>query len=149
MWSLLQKSLKIPMRLSESVYRRRTENTMAKITSTKGQTTIYNHTHKTKDRVTRTQLKTRDELRCSGRVSSSCSTSGTRRVNLVTNPVLSDEWGKDRAVSNDDNVWFEILVDALFLLFKSMWCCPQTYICVFFLIGSHCHCNFTLCYAYG
>jgi hypothetical protein len=64
---------------------------MAKITSTKGQTTIYNHTHKTKDRVTRTQLKTGDELRCSGRVSSSCSTSGTRRVNLVTNPELSDE----------------------------------------------------------
>jgi len=26
------------------------------------------HTHKTKDRVTRTPLKTRDELRCSGRV---------------------------------------------------------------------------------
>ena len=36
------------------------------------------HTHKTKDRVTRTQLKTGGELRCSGRVSSSCSTSGTR-----------------------------------------------------------------------
>jgi hypothetical protein len=27
------------------------------------------HTHKTKDRVTRTPLKTGDELRCSGRVS--------------------------------------------------------------------------------
>ena len=37
-------------------------------------------THKTKDRVTRTPLKTGDELMCSGRVSSSCSTSGTRRV---------------------------------------------------------------------
>ena len=49
------------------------------------------HTHQTKDRVTRTQLKT-------GRVSSSCSTSGTRRVNLVTNPVISHEWGKDREV---------------------------------------------------
>jgi hypothetical protein len=50
------------------------------------------HTYKTKDRVTRTPLKTGDELRCSGRVSSSCSTSGTRRVNLVTNPdkLLSD-----------------------------------------------------------
>ena len=36
------------------------------------------HTHKTKDRVTRTQLKTGGELRCSGRVSNSCSTSGTR-----------------------------------------------------------------------
>ena len=33
------------------------------------------HTYKTKDRVTRTPLKTGDELRCSGRVSSSCSTS--------------------------------------------------------------------------
>ena len=33
------------------------------------------HTHKTKDRVTRTPLKTGGELRC------------TRRVNLVTNPV--------------------------------------------------------------
>jgi hypothetical protein len=41
------------------------------------------HTYKTKDRVTRTPVKTRGELRCSGRVGSSCSTSGTRRVNLV------------------------------------------------------------------
>jgi hypothetical protein len=54
--------------------------------------------YKTKDRVTRTPLKTRGELRCSGRVSSSCSTSDTRRVNLVTNPVISHEWGKDREV---------------------------------------------------
>jgi hypothetical protein len=56
------------------------------------------HTHNTKDRVTRTPLKTGDELRCSGRVSSSCSTSCTRLVNLVTNPVISHEWGKDREV---------------------------------------------------
>ena len=54
------------------------------------------HTHKTKDRVTRTPLKTRGELTCSGRVSSSCSISGTRHVNLVTNPVTSHEWGKDQ-----------------------------------------------------
>jgi len=33
------------------------------------------HTHETKDRVTRTPLKTGGELMCSGRVSSSCSTS--------------------------------------------------------------------------
>jgi hypothetical protein len=32
---------------------------------------------------------------CSGRVSSSCSTSDTRRVYLVTNPVISREWGKE------------------------------------------------------
>jgi hypothetical protein len=56
------------------------------------------HTYKIKDRVTRTPVKTGGELRCSGRVSSSCSTSGTRRVNLVTNPVISREWGKDREV---------------------------------------------------
>jgi hypothetical protein len=53
------------------------------------------HTHKIKDRVTRTPLNTGGELRCSGRVSSSFSTSGTRRVNLVTNPVISHEWGED------------------------------------------------------
>jgi hypothetical protein len=35
---------------------------------------------------------------CSERVSSSCSTSGIRRVNLVTNPVIFHEWGKDREV---------------------------------------------------
>ena len=49
------------------------------------------HTIKTKDRVTRTPIKTGVELRCFGRVSSSCSTGGTRRVNLVTNPVISHE----------------------------------------------------------
>jgi hypothetical protein len=62
---------------------------MVKRKRTKGQT---------KDRVIRTPLKTGGELRCSGRVSSSCSTSGTRRVNIVTNPVIIREWGKDREV---------------------------------------------------
>ena len=56
------------------------------------------HTYKTKYRETHTPLKTGGELRCSGRVSSSCSTSDTRRVNLVTNPVISHERGKDREV---------------------------------------------------
>ena len=69
---------------------------MAKRKSTKGRFT--KHTHKTKDRVTRTSLKTRGELMCSGRVRSSCSTSDTRRVNLVTNPVISHERGKNREV---------------------------------------------------
>jgi hypothetical protein len=49
------------------------------------------HTHKTKDQVTQTPLKTGGELRCYGRASSSCFTNGTRRVNLVTNPVISHE----------------------------------------------------------
>ena len=59
---------------------------------------IHFFTYKTKDRVTRNPLKTGGELRCSERVSSSCSTIATRRVNLVTNPVISHERGKDREV---------------------------------------------------
>jgi hypothetical protein len=88
-----QKILKILKGQSETVYRYRrgTDNTKVKRKSTKGQTTIDKtyRTYKTKDRVTRTPLKTGGELRCSGRVSSSCSTSGIRCVNLVTNPVIS------------------------------------------------------------
>jgi hypothetical protein len=60
---------------------------------------LKKHTHGTKDRITRTPLKTGDERRCSGRVGSSCSISGTRRrVKLVTNPAISHEWWKDRGV---------------------------------------------------
>jgi hypothetical protein len=40
---------------------------------------LQNTTQKTIDRATRTPLKTGGELCCSGRVSSSCSTSDTRR----------------------------------------------------------------------
>ena len=35
---------------------------------------------------------------CPGRVSSSRSASGTRRVNLITKPMISHEWGKGREV---------------------------------------------------
>jgi hypothetical protein len=56
------------------------------------------HTYETDYRVTGTPLKTGDELRCSGRVSSSCSTRDTCRVYLVTSAVISHEWGKDREV---------------------------------------------------
>jgi hypothetical protein len=45
---------------------------------------LQNTMQKTKDRVTRTPLKTGDEIMCSGRVSSLCFTSGTNRVTLVT-----------------------------------------------------------------
>ena len=51
--------------------RRRTDNTMAK---RRKDNDLQNTTQKTKDRATRTQLKSGDELSCSGRVSSSCST---------------------------------------------------------------------------
>ena len=63
------------------------------------------HTHKTKDQVTRTPLKTGGELWCSGRVSRSCSTNGTRRGNLVTKPVISHEWGKDCEVFTSGYNW--------------------------------------------
>ena len=52
------------------------------------------HTYKTKDRVTRTPLKTAGEFRCFVKLSSSFSTSGTRRVTLVANPVIIHEGGK-------------------------------------------------------
>ena len=67
---------------------RRTDNTMAKRKSTKGQ---QRSTHKAKDQTTRTPLKTGDDLKCSGRVIRSCPTNVTRRVDLVTNPVISLE----------------------------------------------------------
>jgi phage repressor protein C with HTH and peptisase S24 domain len=47
------------------------------------------HTHKTTDRVTQTPLQTGGELMCSERTDSSCSTSGTSRVNLITNPMIT------------------------------------------------------------
>jgi len=59
---------------------------------------LQNTTQITKDRATRTPLKTGSELRCSGRVHSPCSTSDTRRVTLVLKPVTSHELGKDREV---------------------------------------------------
>ena len=82
-----KKSVTIPKEQSEFVYRRRTDNTIAKQKQKQKQKNnprSTKHTHKTKNRVTRTLLKLEDELRCSGNVSSSCSTSDARRVNLVT-----------------------------------------------------------------
>ena len=52
------------------------------------------HAYKTKDRITRTPLKTEGEIFCSGRVGSSCSTTYPCHVNLITNPVTSHEWGE-------------------------------------------------------
>jgi hypothetical protein len=50
------------------------------------------NTHETKDRVTRIPLQIECELKWFGRVSSSCSTSETRRVNIVINSVINHEW---------------------------------------------------------
>ena len=64
---------------------------MIKRKTDKGQTTTCKTPQKTKNRVTRTPLKTGAELLCSGRVGSSRSTSDTRRVTLVTKPMISYE----------------------------------------------------------
>ena len=60
---------------------------MVKRKSTKGQTSIYK-TY-TENSSNTNPTKTGDELRCSEKISSS--TSGTHRVNLATNPVISHE----------------------------------------------------------
>ena len=44
------------------------------------------------------QLRLVDELKCSARVNSSCSSSVTRRVILVKSPVIVQEWGQNRIV---------------------------------------------------
>ena len=59
---------------------------------------LQNITQKTKDQATRTTIKTGDGRGCSGRVISSFSTCGIRRVTLVTNPLISHKWGKNRIV---------------------------------------------------
>jgi hypothetical protein len=73
------------------------------------------HIQKTKEWVTRTPLKIWGELRCSGRVSSSCSTSGIRHVNLVTNPVISHEWGKGREVFTTSETYPWSFVTQIFI----------------------------------
>ena len=85
-----------------------------KVQKDKQRSTKHTCTYKTKDWVTRTPLKTESELRCSGRVRISCSISDTRRVNLVTNPVISHEWGKDREVLTTSETYPWSLVTQIF-----------------------------------
>ena len=95
--SIVKKNLKIPkgvIRIRISKKNRQHNGQKKKYKRTNND--LQNIHIKTKDRITRTPLKTGGELRCSGRVGSSCSTSGTHRVNLVTNQVINREWGKDR-----------------------------------------------------
>ena len=60
-------------------------------------TKLLNRLQISKSRATRIPQKV-GELRCPGRVSSSCSTRGSRCVTRVTNPVISHELEKDRVV---------------------------------------------------
>ena len=73
----------------------KTDKTMAKRKKDNGTNNdLQNTTQKSKDRATRNPLKTGGELRCPEMVNSSCSTSDTRHILLVTNTVISYEWGK-------------------------------------------------------
>jgi hypothetical protein len=92
------------------------------------------HIYKVKDRLTRTPLKT-------GRVISSCSTSGTRRVNLVTNPVISHEWGKDREV-------FTTIYLTLVVLQKYFSKNSLSHNCFVYILSAICFNNYSLynCY---
>jgi len=77
---LCKKSLKIPkvIKIRKSKKNRQHNGQKKKYKRTNND--LQNTTLKNKDRATRTPLKTGGELRCSGRESSSCSISGTRRV---------------------------------------------------------------------
>ena len=99
---------------------------MAKRKSIKGQQRSTKHTHKTKDRVTRTPLQTGIDLKCSGRVVSFCSTSGTRCVNLVANPVICHEWEKDWEVLTTSGTY------------------PWSFVTQIFHSGQSCHGGFNL-----
>jgi len=76
------------------VVNRRTDNTMAKRKEQKdqqGSTKHYTGNKRSSNTMKRTPLRSGCELRCSETVNSSCSTSDTRRVTLITNPVSSHE----------------------------------------------------------
>jgi len=64
---------------------------MAKRKRTKRQTTIHKALLIKLKSSNTNPTKKGSELKCSGRLSSSCPTSGTRRVTLVTKPVITHE----------------------------------------------------------
>jgi hypothetical protein len=64
-WNGVQMTI-IDITIPTDVHRRRTDNTMVKRKSTKDKLRSTKHTHKTKDRVTRTPLKIEGELRSPG-----------------------------------------------------------------------------------
>ena len=93
---MLQKSLKIPKRLSENEIKEGHTIQWAKEKWQKGQTIIYkkHFTENTRSSNMNT-TKTRDKLGCSERVNSSCSTCGTHHKPVV----IIQEWGKHRSVN--------------------------------------------------
>ena len=85
----------------------------------KQRSTKYTH----KDRLTRNPIETGGERKCSGGVNSSCSISGTRSDNLLTNPVMSHECGKDRELLTTGGTYPWLFVAQIFL--NGQWWRPQ------------------------
>ena len=59
----------------------------------------YKTLHRTLESKKHEPHKTICELMCSGRVSNPCSTSGTRGVTLVKNPLINHDRGKDVTIA--------------------------------------------------
>ena len=89
--SFRKKSFNIRKGQSQSVNRRRKQTQWQTVKEQRTSNDLQNTTLKTKDRATRTPLKTGGEIRCSGKVASSCSIGGTCCVTLITNPMKSHE----------------------------------------------------------
>lgn len=112
-----KKSLKIPKRYSEPVYRR-INNTMAKSTRRKQQTTIYNTLlyidnswlDKTKQNNTKTGV---DLFASEG--NSFCSTSDIYHATLVSDPVISHEWRKGGSVITTYGTYMRSFVTQILL----------------------------------
>ena len=78
------------------------------------------HILKTKDRVT---VNIGDKLKWFWRVSSSCSTSDARRVNIVTHYVISHEWLQDNTYTALSYSWHQNMI---YCEYKCMWFLWQT-----------------------
>jgi hypothetical protein len=111
-----KKSLKRPKGQSEAVNWRRTDNATAKRKKTKD-TKYYTEDKRLSNTNT---TKTGGVVRCFGRVSSACPTSGTRCVVLVTNTVICHEWGKNRIVITT-NVWSFVTVMVAIVKLSKWW----------------------------
>ena len=105
------KSLKIP---NGGIRIRKSEKDRQHNGQKKKDKRINNNLQNTKVRATWTSLKTGSELRCSGRVGSSCSTSGTRRITLVTNTVIRRECGTDQKVLTTSGTYALSFVTQIF-----------------------------------
>jgi hypothetical protein len=92
-----KKRLKIPKGQSESFIEEHKAQ-WSKEKCTKGKTTIDKTYIWSKSSSNSNPIKDLGEFRCSRKACRSSSTSGTRRVNLVANPIISREYGNDQEV---------------------------------------------------